>query len=143
MYKTCYASQLDALFIKIYDYEGAVIARACVETMRGMQRAEVESLAFLVVDFQEVNSASLRDSDAALHTQLFSRLIDFGTDYSSIQLVCILDPENANNEIVLERLNRIKSFYKGTAEQPSAFFSWHEAMNQVGAPHDYIVGYPN
>lgn len=143
MYKTFYASQFDALFIKIYDYEGAVLAHAVVDVIGGMLRTKVESLAFMIVDFQEVTSASLKDSDAALHVQLFNRLINFGVDYSSIQLVCILDPANSYNEIILERLNRIKSFYKGIAEQPTAFYSWHKAMDQIGAPDDYMVDYPN
>ena len=143
MYKTFYAPQFKALFIKIYNYEGAVIVRACVEVMEKMQRTQVEALAFMVVDFREVSSASLRDSDAALHVPLFNKIVGFGADYSSIHFVCILDPANANNEIILERLNRVKSFYKGIPEQPSAFYSWRDAMDQIGAPHNYIVGYPN
>jgi len=141
--KAFYASQLDAIFIKIYDYNGAVIARACVDVMQGMFRTQVEALAFIVVDFREVGSASLQDSDAALHVPLFNKIVGFSADYSSIQLVCILDPVNSNNEIILERLNRVKSFYKEIPEQPSAFYSWRDAMDQIGAPHNYIVDYPN
>ena len=141
MYKTFYAAQLDAIFIKIYDYNGAVIARACVDVMQGMFRTQVEALAFMVVDFREVGSASLQDSDAALHVPLFNKIVGFGADYSSIHFVCILDSANSNNEIILERLNRVKSFYKGIPEQPLAFCSWREAMTQIDAPPDYIVEY--
>ena len=143
MYKTFYAPQFEALFIKIYNYEGSVIARACVEVMKKMQRTQVVSLAFVVVDLQEVSSASLRDSDAALQFQLFKQLKDLGADNSSIQLVFIFDPVNSNNEIVMDRLNRVKSSYNGMAEHASVFFTWHDAMDQIGAPHNYIVDYPN
>lgn len=143
MYKTVYASQFEALFIKIYDYEGSIMARACVEVMKKMQRTQVASLAFVVVDLQEVCSASLQDSDAALQFLLFKQLKDLGADNSSIQLVCIFDPANSRNQIVMERLNRVKSIYKGMAEHASVFFSWRDAMDTIGAPHNYTVEYPN
>ncbi len=143
MFKTFYAPQFKALFIKIYDYEGSVVARALVEVMKEMPRAQIVSLAYVAIDIQEVGSASLQDSDAALQFQLFNQLKDLGADPSSIQLVCILDPANSNNELILERLNRVKPFYKGIPEHASAFYSWHEAMDQIGAPHNYIVEYPN
>lgn len=142
VYKTFYASQFEALFIKIYHYEGAIIARACVEVMKGLPREQVESLAFVVADLQEVGSASLRDSDGALQNQLFNQLKNLGADNSSIQFVCILDSSNANNKIVLERLSRAKSFYEYMPERTSLLFSWHEAMDLLSAPRDYIVAYP-
>ena len=143
MYQTFYVPKFNALFVKIYHYEGAIIARACVEVMEGLPREQVVSLAFVAADLQEVSSSSLRDSDGALQNQLFNQLKNLGADNSSIQFVCILDPANSNNKTVLERLSRAKSFYKGIPDRASVFFSWHEAMDQIGAPHDYVVDYPN
>jgi len=143
VYKTFYAPQFESLFIKIYNYEGSVVARACLEVMKKMRRRQVVSLAFVVVDLQEVSSSSLQDSDASLQFQLFKQLKDLGADNSSIQLVCIFDPTNSNNEIVMDRLNRVKSIYKGMAEHASVFFTWRDAMDQIGVPSDYIVNYPN
>ena len=142
-YKTFYAPQFEALFIKIYEYEGSIMARACVEVFKKMPRKQVVSLAFVIVDLQEVCSASLQDSDAALQFQLFEELKAIGADNSTIQLVCIFDPANSNNEIVMERLNRVKYMYKGMVEHASVFFSWRDAMDQIGAPHNYIVEYAN
>lgn len=81
MYKTFYAAQLDAIFIKIYDYNGAVIARACVDVMQGMFRTQIDAPPDYIVEYAswKSNVDWLRDGAENCVSPLFN-LVSVGLD---------------------------------------------------------------
>jgi len=97
------------VFRHFNDFIGAESTRALVEISQLLPAGDFKLLKYIIIDFRSVSSATLYDTDRALHTILHSRLPVIP---ENPLLVRLYDRDNPATKTLIERVTRTHDIIK-------------------------------
>ena len=116
------------------DFVGAESTTACITVTRLLSDNDRFSLKSIVIDFRKVRSASLIDTDRALHGILYQNIL---TIPANLLVYRLYDQENPVTPTLLERLDRTEAVTQQIIQMSNKsgiFFNEQELLIQLNLP---------
>lgn len=140
MYQYYHNPKHHLLIIRHFEgFIGAETTVAIVTINKLLTEKVMRSLKALVIDFRKVSSATLYDTDRALHSLLHSELTYFPPNLPAIRLY---DIDNPATKILVERINRTEDMivrsFKSTIK-PVIIYNEQEIPALLNLPQDVII----
>jgi hypothetical protein len=119
-------------------FEGAESTKALITITRLLSEKDRQSLKLLAVDFRKVKSASLYNTDRALHILMHKKIKGLA---QNIRIYRLYDKENPVTQTLLERLNRTENFKKSGTSGMTEFnlFNEQELLTHLKLPEDVKI----
>jgi len=104
MYQYYHNPNYDLLVIRHFnDFIGAESTKSLIKVTQFLPQKHIKRLKHIIIDFRQVSSATLYDTDRALHSLLHAQLAHLP---SNLKLVRLYDKANPATEILAERVTR-------------------------------------
>ncbi|MEO1842416.1 MAG: hypothetical protein ABGY21_13040, partial [Pseudomonadota bacterium] len=116
------------------DFVGAESTTACITVTRLLSENDRLSLKYMVIDFRKVRSATLVNTDRALHSILYKKMLPTSAD---LLISRLYDQENPVTPTLLERLDRTEDITQQTIEMSNKkgnFFNEQELLIYLNLP---------
>ena len=135
MYQYHHNAEYGLLSIRHFDdFVGAESTTACITITRLLSENDRHSLKYIVIDFRKVRSATLHNTDRALHSILYQKILTIPADLLVYRLY---DQENPVTPTLLERLDRTEAITQQTIQMSNKlgnFFNEQELLIHLNLP---------
>jgi len=135
MYQYHHNPEYGLLSIRHFDdFVGAESTTACITITRLLSENDRHSLKYIAIDFRKVRSATLINTDRALHSILYKKILAIPADLLVYRLY---DQENPVTPTLLERLDRTEAVTQQTIQRSNKlgnFFNEQELLIHLNLP---------
>ena len=135
MYQYHHNPEYGLLSIRHFDdFVGAESTTACITVTRLLSENDRHSLKYIVIDFRKVRSATLNNTDRALHAILYQKMLTIPADLLVYRLY---DQENPVTPTLLERLDRTEAVTQQSLQMSNKsgnFFNEQELLIHLNLP---------